>query len=115
MGPCRESELTEKIRKLEKELDYYKNYDALTNIYSKLSFYEHVGDILKQASPSQYELLCADIEHFKLINDVYGTEAGDLLLSNISKKLQEAFGRKACYGRIGADVFAICLPKEAGG
>ena len=115
MGACRESELKEKIKELEKELDYYKNYDALTNIYSKLSFYEHVGDILKTASPSQYELLCADIEHFKLINDVYGTEAGDLLLSNISTKLQEAFGTKACYGRIGADVFVICLPKEAGG
>ena len=38
MGPCRENELTEKIKMLEKELDYYKNYDALTNIYSKQSF-----------------------------------------------------------------------------
>lgn len=115
MGPCRENELTEKIKMLEKELDYYKNYDALTNIYSKQSFYEHVGDILKQASPSQYELICADIEHFKLINDVYGTDLGDILLNRISIKLQEAFGKEACYGRIGADIFAICLPRVQGG
>lgn len=115
MGPCRENELTEKIEQLKKELDYYKNYDALTNIYSKQSFYEHVKNMLKGASPSQYEIICADIEHFKLINDVYGSEYGDILLNQIATKLQEAFGEEACYGRIGADIFAICLPHDASG
>ena len=65
--------------------------------------------------PSQYEIICADIEHFKLINDVYGSEYGDILLNQIATKLQEAFGEEACYGRIGADIFAICLPHDASG
>lgn len=115
MGPCRENELLKKIDKLEKELDYYKNYDALTNIYSKQSFYDHVKELLNPATPGEYELICADIEHFKLINDIYGTEYGDILLNRIADKLKTTFGKDVCYGRIGADIFAMCLKKEDGG
>ncbi len=52
-------------------------YDRLTGLYSKEFFYHSANNILKQHPDQEYDMVCSDIENFKLINDVFGMPAGE--------------------------------------
>ena len=110
------NELENQIHELEKELDYYKDYDTLTNVYNKSAFYREVSSLIERDPEGKYQILCIDIEHFKLINDLYGTFQGDQVLMNLASELRKNFHqRNTLCGRIGADIFALFLAKENGG
>ena len=44
-------------------------YDRLTGLYSKQYFYQQAGEVLLRNPDQQYDIICSDIENFKLIND----------------------------------------------
>lgn len=108
-----ETTLKQRIEALEKELKYYKYFDPLTHIYSKSTFYQIVAKIVQEQSSCHFDIICADIEHFKLINDVYGNNLGDRLLIHIANDLKQNFHNdNTCCSRIGPDVFAILVPRS---
>lgn len=83
-------------------------YDRLTGLYSKEYFYRCVKDRLDAAPEKTYDIICSNVENFKLINDIFGIPAGDCLLRGIAMLYREYVGGNGVYGRIGADQFA-CL------
>ena len=83
-------------------------HDQLTGLYSKQFFYRCVREVLRQNPERRYDIICSDIENFKLINDVFGTAAGDQLLCGIADIYREMAECLGVYGRLGADQFA-CL------
>ncbi|UWP59337.1 putative bifunctional diguanylate cyclase/phosphodiesterase [Ruminococcus gauvreauii] len=87
-------------------------YDRLTGIYNKEYFYKCARDILMQNPGEEYDIICSDIENFKLVNDIFGTSAGDCLLQEISGLYREIIKGAGIYGRIGADQFA-CMRKRS--
>jgi len=50
-----------------------------------------------------------DIDHFKRINDTFGHQAGDDVLTSISKALNECVRPEDFVGRLGGDEFVILL------
>lgn len=50
-----------------------------------------------------------DVDCFKQINDTYGHPAGDQILKEVAKKLQEAFGNGNIFGRLGGDEFVALI------
>lgn len=86
-------------------------YDRLTGLYSKEFFYRSVRDMLDQNPASDYDIVCSDIENFKLINDVFGIEAGDRLLCAMAELYGRFVGERGICGRISADQF-VCLIKR---
>ena len=82
-------------------------YDQLTGLYSKEFFYRHVTQRLEQNPGESYDMLCCDINKFKLVNERYGVEKGDELLRFIAQRMTSATGTSYLCGRIGADIFAI--------
>ncbi len=83
-------------------------YDRLTGLYSKEFFYQRVKGILIQHPDKEYDIVCSDIENFKLINDVFGIAAGDRLLCGVADLYKEFVGDSGICGRFNADQFA-CL------
>lgn len=83
-------------------------YDRLTGLYSKEFFYQRVKGILIQHPDKEYDIICSDIENFKLINDVFGIAAGDRLLCGVADLYKEFVGGDGICGRFNADQFA-CL------
>lgn len=83
-------------------------YDRLTNLYSKEFFYQRAKDILLRNPDKEYDIICSDIENFKLINDVFGIPAGDSLLRNVAQMYAELVGNVGICGRLNADQF-VCL------
>ena len=55
-----------------------------------------------------YDIICSDIENFKLINDVFGIPAGDRLLCGIADMYTRMVGERGLCGRFHADQF-VCL------
>ncbi|MCH1983249.1 EAL domain-containing protein [Ruminococcus sp. OA3] len=87
-------------------------YDRLTGIYNKEFFYKSARDILMQNPDKEYDIICSDIENFKLINDVSGITAGDCLLQKIAGLYRETVGKNGIYGRIGSDQFACMRERD---
>jgi diguanylate cyclase (GGDEF)-like protein len=55
-------------------------------------------------------LFLLDLDHFKVINDSLGHQAGDVLLQSVSKRLNEAIGENSILARFGGDEFIILVP-----
>lgn len=86
-------------------------YDRLTGLYNKEFFYQRVRTILSQHPEQEYDIICSDIENFKLVNDIFGTPAGDRLLCEVANLYTEIGGDKGFYGRLNADQFACLMER----
>lgn len=84
-------------------------YDRITGVYSKEYFCQQVRDILFRNPDVKYDVLCSDIEDFKLINDTFGMAAGDRLLRQVAELCTQRLGDHGICGRLSADQFACLL------
>lgn len=84
-------------------------YDRLTGLYSKEFFYEQVRNVLLCNPDRQYDILCSDIENFKLINDVFGVKTGDRLLEYMGRDYKKRMGGRGMCSRLNSDQFACFL------
>ena len=83
-------------------------YDRLTGLYSKEFFYQRMKECLQQNPDKKYDIICSDIENFKLMNDVFGMHAGDALLCGVADLYAKLVGDRGICGRMNADQF-VCL------
>lgn len=83
-------------------------FDRLTGLYSKEFFYQLIRDALMRSPEGKYDIICSDIENFKLVNDVFGAPAGDHLLRGIAKMYEDAIEGKGICGRLTSDQF-VCM------
>ncbi|WP_455617327.1 two-component system response regulator [Eisenbergiella sp.] len=98
------------LRETAAKMNQFK-YDRLTGLYSKEYFYERVREILLQNPDKEYDILCSDVENFKMINDVFGILAGNKLLCGIAGVYQREAEEGSICGRLSADRFA-CLQEH---
>ena len=62
-----------------------------------------------QSEKAPFGVMLIDIDHFKRINDTFGHQAGDEVLTSISKALKECVRPEDFVGRLGGDEFIILL------
>lgn len=86
-------------------------YDSLTGLYSKEYFYLLAEDIIRKNPDEQYDIICCDVERFKLVNDLYGTKTGDELLKFLASIISNKIENFGICGRIGADMFAFLVKR----
>ncbi|MDR3237817.1 MAG: EAL domain-containing protein [Spirochaetia bacterium] len=99
-------------QKIKAELQYRAEYDQLTGIYNKDTFYMQTSEMFKAHPGTKYVLMRSNIERFKLINDLFGKAAGDTILKIIADLFQHAMAPLGTYGRLEGDHFAACIPQE---
>lgn len=83
-------------------------YDGLTGLPNRIFFMEQLSAKL-QARDQAFALLFLDVDHFKLVNDSLGHNAGDELLVEITRRLSPCIRRTDIFARLGGDEFAIIL------
>ena len=87
-------------------------YDRLTGLYTKEFFYQRVREVMDRNPDKSYDILCSDIENFKLVNDIFGIPAGDDLLCRVADMYLTDVGDKGISGRLNADQFACLLEHQ---
>lgn len=104
------NEKFEKIEKKEQSLIRRADYDSLTNIYNRGAFETAVNNKLKEINDNTSAFVLFDVDNFKKVNEDFGHEMGDKILSLISYTLQESFGENDILGRISGDEFGVFIP-----
>lgn len=90
-------------------LKYQSSHDTLTGLLNRNELAQRLNSTLQKA-PEQLECIAAvfiDIDHFKLINDACGTQAGDQLLKETSEKIRSFMGSADYASRSGGDDFVL--------
>lgn len=102
---------TEEAKRLREEF-YRASHDSLTGLYNKEYFYEKAEKCIREHPEEEYLMVCSDIRNFKLVNDLFGTKAGDELLIRIAHVLREKAIPGEVYGRLGNDRFGLLMKKS---
>ncbi|MDQ9169872.1 PAS domain S-box protein [Oxalobacteraceae bacterium R-40] len=89
----------------------HANLDALTSLPNRRLFRERLEmELLKvRRSSHQLAVLFIDLDGFKQVNDLYGHDAGDLLLMEAAHRLKNCVRETDTVARLGGDEFTIIL------
>ncbi|WP_320122149.1 diguanylate cyclase domain-containing protein [uncultured Sphaerochaeta sp.] len=100
-----------KRKTLELQLQQYANYDTLTGLPNRRVFYERLEQLVTERAEGgpSIALLYIDLDGFKEINDTYGHEAGDVVLTTVGNRLVKFIGPLDFVARLGGDEFALVL------
>jgi diguanylate cyclase len=85
--------------------------DFLTGLANRSSFQSTLARTIAECdrSGSGFALVVMDVDHFKLVNDTMGHDAGDRALSRIGKLLRERLRATDSVGRLGGEEFGLIL------
>jgi diguanylate cyclase (GGDEF)-like protein/PAS domain S-box-containing protein len=103
-------------RVLEEQLAQAGLYDPMTGLPNRAVFMQVLGDAMDAAlhADTQVAVLLFDLDHFKLVNDSFGHDSGDLMLRLVSSRLQGLLGAGDVLARFGSDVFCLLATDVAG-
>ncbi|MGD9808939.1 MAG: diguanylate cyclase [Deferribacterales bacterium] len=108
-------ELAETQLKLERknsELDVLSRTDALTKLHNRMYLDLLLENAIEKSksSDSWFSVVMVDFDRFKIINDTYGHQTGDIILKTISGVLKASIREADHIGRWGGEEFLIILP-----
>ncbi|KLV92462.1 hypothetical protein SK41_01283 [Klebsiella aerogenes] len=96
----------EAINNLVKQLALRADFDFQTRVYSRSG----LGEALKRQAPhpdKQLSVMVLDIDGFKRVNDTWGHECGDCVLTQFAQRVRELAGEEGMVARIGGEEFAV--------
>ncbi|SOC39960.1 putative bifunctional diguanylate cyclase/phosphodiesterase [Ureibacillus acetophenoni] len=106
------TDITER-KNYEDEIMYQANHDILTGLPNRRKFNEDLKTLLEESTDSSKNaIMLLDIDRFKYINDALGHDVGDLLLIEVSKRIENLLKSSHPCGkiyRLGGDEFTILL------
>ena len=86
--------------------------DPVTGAYNKDEFYRRAEEMLMREPNRNFYIISADVERFKLVNDLFGTDEGDRLLKYIAKLLQMSVSEEGICGKLSGDIFFAMFPED---
>lgn len=93
--------------------DFYNStHDSMTGLYTKQYLYECIGKILECEKDTDFTVIFVDVNNFKIVNDVFGSEFGDKALLKIAGWLRHTMTGNCLYGRLSGDTFGVFMPTE---
>lgn len=101
----------EQIQQQNSRLQELASKDALTGTFNRRSLFEHLEGQWNQFLEKGALVNCImlDVDHFKKFNDNYGHAAGDQVLRDVSRTIQEAVNGRGFVGRYGGEEFCVVL------
>ncbi len=108
----KEKEEEAKADAVREQLRYRALHDGVTKLYNRETFFEKT-EILINSNPSEkYYIVCFNIERFRLINELFGSEKGDEVLRIFSNRLLDWISTVGSCGRLESDNFVACIPQS---
>lgn len=102
----------DKVQRSRAKIEHLAHHDTLTNLpnrlFGEMLFYESLKAC--ESNNQQLALLFIDLDNFKPVNDALGHEAGDQLLTQLTKRLNETLQTDHKLVRFGGDEFLVFAP-----
>jgi diguanylate cyclase (GGDEF)-like protein len=101
---------TAELQASEQRLEQLAYFDGLTGLANRRHFNDDLQNLVEQARRgTEFALMLVDLDRFKPINDVYGHDAGDVVLKTVGSRLGLATREVDLVARLGGDEFAVLL------
>ncbi|HLD69124.1 MAG TPA: EAL domain-containing protein, partial [Pseudomonas sp.] len=98
-------------KRYQEELEHQANHDGLTGLPNRNLLNDRIRQAIAYASrdQGQFTLAFMDLDHFKVVNDGLGHNAGDQLLTQVADRLRASICEIDTVARLGGDEFIILL------
>ncbi|WP_161484650.1 PAS domain S-box protein [Kosmotoga arenicorallina] len=105
-------EFEKTLKEQQKMLEFSSTHDALTGLPNRRFLFEHASQqfALAKRHGKFLSVLYMDLNGFKIINDTFGHEIGDILLKRVSYRLKDSIRESDIVARLGGDEFVFLLP-----
>jgi diguanylate cyclase (GGDEF)-like protein/PAS domain S-box-containing protein len=100
------------LETINKLLEKQAKTDALTGIFNRMKFDEILAKEIQRSKRNRVplSLIICDIDHFKIINDQYGHQAGDKVLKRLTRLISTNIRSIDFFARWGGEEFVILSP-----
>ncbi|MBO8429812.1 GGDEF domain-containing protein [Spirochaetes bacterium] len=104
-----------KIKELRDKLLQVSTTDELTGLHNRKYLHERLEQEMSRAKRYGTKLSCLlfDLDFFKVVNDIYGYDWGDVLLRSIADKLKQLIRKEDILTRYGDEEFLLILPNTS--
>ncbi|WP_409300410.1 diguanylate cyclase domain-containing protein [Peribacillus sp. SCS-155] len=103
---CVGRDITDRIESEEK-IAYLAYHDSVTDLPNRRFFTKRFNQLIEDSNRGYHGLMLLDLDGFKYVNDTFGHDMGDLLLTEVAKRLSYAMGEKGIVARWGGDEFTV--------
>lgn len=102
---------SDELIRMNDELRKLADFDPLTGVMNRRCMYKELEKSVtaKNALDGLYGITICDIDDFKLINDAYGHDCGDMVLAEVASILKEPLYQSDAIARWGGEEFLILL------
>ncbi len=101
-----------KFKELKDQIRMVSTTDELTGLYNRSCLHQRLEEELARAKRYKQPLsaILMDIDFFKVVNDIYGYDWGDVLLKQITEILKRRARKEDVLTRYGDEEFILVLP-----
>jgi diguanylate cyclase (GGDEF)-like protein len=96
-------------RRREQQARHDALHDSLTGLPNRAALLKGLGDAVRRGRPDSLAVVFLDLDGFKEVNDTYGHDVGDLLLTRVAAGFQSICAHRGLLARVGGDEFALVL------
>lgn len=98
-------------KQVEERLHFLAFYDELTGLPNRILFVDCLDRALIQArqNSQQVAIMFLDLDRFSTVNETLGHASADLLLKEVSQRLQDCTPQRDSVARVGGDEFTLVL------
>jgi len=104
-----------KVKELRDKITQVSTTDELTGLHNRKYLHERLEQEMSRARRYGTKLSCLlfDLDFFKVVNDIYGYDWGDVLLRSIADKLKQLIRKEDILTRYGDEEFLLILPNTS--
>ena len=104
-----------RIKAIKDKLEKVSTTDDLTGLHNRKYLQERLEEEISRSKRYGTKLSCIlfDLDYFKVVNDMYGYEWGDILLKNIANKLSAMIRKEDILTRYGDEEYLLVLPNTS--
>ncbi|WP_282155709.1 bifunctional diguanylate cyclase/phosphodiesterase [Cytobacillus gottheilii] len=101
------------LKKIEEKVTELSYFDTLTGLPNRVKFIEQLEEFTRKAENQNRMLavLSVDIDRFKFINDGFGHDAGDLILKELSERIEKVLTAGTYLSSFGGDKFTLVFSR----
>jgi len=108
----RVADRTKHVEEINTKLKHMSMHDCLTGLPNRLLFENRLSDLISHAErlSQVFALASIDLRKFKEVNDTYGHQAGDFVLTELTSRMLSVISSTDMLARMGGDEFSLLLP-----